>query len=277
MRADVPPVTCGLSVGQGDTVKDVLAPQARCASTPSPWRRGASSAWAPWRIPRSSACRGPRERADLHCCCPVLRQIAGRRNLHRSSMPVSISSGWHSLAGKREFVPVHLTGSPSRGYAAPTSPWPARPGCSAWREPNAIAVVPETTHTVVAGDTLHCLLLNPGRAARSHEGRDPRPVATAAVRLADDADRSGGRRARARPKARGGEGCVRSGAPDQQAWHALRLADDARLSPWESHSARGQPRDPALPSRRTCGTRTGWRARRPCPSPSRSMACSPGR
>jgi len=25
---------------------------------------------------------------------------------------------------------------------------------------NAIAVVPETTHTVVAGETLHCLLLD---------------------------------------------------------------------------------------------------------------------
>ena len=91
---------------------------------------------------------------------PVLRQIAGRRNLHRSSMPASISSGWHSPAGKREFVPVHLTGSPSRGYtAAPTS----RPGTTrllGLARANAIAVVPETTHTVVAGDTLHCLLLD---------------------------------------------------------------------------------------------------------------------
>ena len=91
---------------------------------------------------------------------PVLRQIAGRRNLHRSSLPASISTGWHSPPGKREFVPVRLTGSPSRGYAAvPASP-PGATRLLGLARANAIAVVPETTHTVVAGETLHCLLLD---------------------------------------------------------------------------------------------------------------------
>ena len=52
------------------------------------------------------------------------------------------------------------TGSPSRGYTAvPTSP-PGATRLLGLARANAIAVVPETTHTVVAGETLHCLLLD---------------------------------------------------------------------------------------------------------------------
>ena len=91
---------------------------------------------------------------------PVLRQIAGRTSLHRSSLPATISEGWHSPSGKREFVPVHVSGSPSRGYRAePTTP-PGTVRLHGLSEANAIAVVPEDTSTVVAGDTLHCLLLD---------------------------------------------------------------------------------------------------------------------
>ena len=91
---------------------------------------------------------------------PVLRQIAGRTSLHRSSLPAALSEGWHSPSGKREFVPVHLSGSPARGYRAePTSP-PGTVRLYGLSEANAIAVVPEDTSTVVAGDTLHCLLLD---------------------------------------------------------------------------------------------------------------------
>ena len=91
---------------------------------------------------------------------PVLRQIAGRTSLHRSSLAATISEGWHSPSGKREFVPVHVSGSPSRGYRAePTTP-PGTVRLHGLSEANAIAVVPEDTSTVVAGDTLHCLLLD---------------------------------------------------------------------------------------------------------------------
>ena len=91
---------------------------------------------------------------------PVLRQIAGRTSLHRSSLPATMSEGWHSPIGKREFVPVHVSGSPSRGYRAePTTP-PGTVRLHGLSEANAIAVVPEDTSTVVAGDTLHCLLLD---------------------------------------------------------------------------------------------------------------------
>ena len=163
VRADLVITTGGLSAGQGDTVKDVLAPL------------GSVRFDAVAMVPGRQLGLGTVEDTPIFCLPgdpvtaqiafetfvrPVLRQIAGRRNLHRSSLPASISTGWHSPPGKREFVPVRLTGSPSRGYTAvPTSP-PGATRLLGLARANAIAVVPETTHTVVAGETLHCLLLD---------------------------------------------------------------------------------------------------------------------
>ena len=163
VRADLVITTGGLSAGQGDTVKEVLAPL------------GSVRFDAVAIVPGRQLGLGTVEDTPIFCLPgdpvtaqiafetfvrPVLRQIAGRRNLHRSSLPASISTGWHSPPGKREFVPVRLTGSPSRGYAAvPASP-PGAPRLLGLARANAIAVVPETTHTVVAGETLHCLLLD---------------------------------------------------------------------------------------------------------------------
>ena len=163
VRADLVITTGGLSAGQGDTVKEVLAPL------------GSVRFDAVAMVPGRQLGLGTVEETPIFCLPgdpvtaqiafetfvrPVLRQIAGRRNLHRSSLPASISTGWHSPPGKREFVPVRLTGSPSRGYTAvPTSP-PGATRLLGLARANAIAVVPETTHTVVAGETLHCLLLD---------------------------------------------------------------------------------------------------------------------
>ena len=163
VRADLVITTGGLSAGQGDTVKEVLAPL------------GSVRFDAVAMVPGRQLGLGTVEETPIFCLPgdpvtaqiafetfvrPVLRQIAGRRNLHRSSLPASISTGWHSPPGKREFVPVRLTGSPSRGYAAvPASP-PGATRLLGLARANAIAVVPETTHTVVAGETLHCLLLD---------------------------------------------------------------------------------------------------------------------
>ena len=163
VRADLVITTGGLSAGQGDTVKEVLAPL------------GSVRFDAVAMVPGRQLGLGTVEDTPIFCLPgdpvtaqiafetfvrPVLRQIAGRRNLHRSSLPASISTGWHSPPGKREFVPVRLTGSPSRGYTAvPASP-PGATRLLGLARANAIAVVPETTHTVVAGETLHCLLLD---------------------------------------------------------------------------------------------------------------------
>jgi molybdenum cofactor synthesis domain protein len=163
VRADVLITTGGLSVGQGDTVKDVLAPLGSVrfdAVAMSPGRQlgvGTVEGTPIFCLPGDPVSA---QIAFETFVRPVLRQIAGRTSLHRSSLPATISEGWHSPSGKREFVPVHVSGSPSRGYRAePTTP-PGTVRLHGLSEANAIAVVPEDTSTVVAGDTLHCLLLD---------------------------------------------------------------------------------------------------------------------
>ena len=163
VRADVLITTGGLSVGQGDTVKDVLAPL------------GSVRFDAVAMVPGRQLGVGTVEGTPIFCLPgdpvgaqiafetfvrPVLRQIAGWASLHRSSLPAQVSTGWHSPSGKREFVPVHLTGSPAKGYRAEPTGEPGSYRLLGLARANAVAVVPEETTTVVAGDRLHCLLLD---------------------------------------------------------------------------------------------------------------------
>ena len=163
VRADVLITTGGLSVGQGDTVKEVLAPLGSVrfdAVAMSPGRQlgvGTVEGTPIFCLPGDPVSA---QIAFETFVRPVLRQVAGWSNLHRVSLPAVISTGWQSPAGKREFVPVRLSGSPSRGYRAePTTP-PGSTRLLGLSEANAIAVVPEDMGSVVTGDTLHCLLLD---------------------------------------------------------------------------------------------------------------------
>ena len=163
VRADVLITTGGLSVGQGDTVKDVLAPLGSVrfdAVAMSPGRQlgvGTVEGTPIFCLPGDPVSA---QIAFETFVRPVLRQIAGWSALHRSSLPATVSAGWRSPAGKREFVPVHLTGSPTRGYRASPVAAPGTTPLLGLARANAIAVVPEDTRTVVAGDRLHCLLLD---------------------------------------------------------------------------------------------------------------------
>ena len=163
VRADVLITTGGLSVGQGDTVKDVLAPLGSVrfdAVAMSPGRQlgvGTVEGTPIFCLPGDPVSA---QIAFETFVRPVLRQIAGWSALHRSSLPATVSAGWRSPASKREFVPVHLTGSPTRGYRASPVAAPGTTPLLGLARANAIAVVPEDTRTVVAGDRLHCLLLD---------------------------------------------------------------------------------------------------------------------
>ena len=163
VRADVLITTGGLSIGRGDAVEDVLTPLGPVrfdAVAMTPGRRlgvGTVESTPIFCLPGDPVSA---QIAFETFVRPAVRQIAGRRELHRSCLPASISTGWHSPPEKREFVPVRLTGSPSRGYTAePTSP-PGTTRLLGLARANAIAIVPETTCTVVAGDVLRCLLLD---------------------------------------------------------------------------------------------------------------------
>ncbi|MDO5065140.1 MAG: molybdopterin molybdotransferase MoeA, partial [Actinomyces bowdenii] len=163
VRADMLLTTGGLSAGQGDTVKEVLAPLGGV--------RFDTVAMSPGRQLGLGLIEGtpifclPGDPVSAQIAFetfvrPVLRQIAGRHSLHRSSLPARVFTGWHSPAGRREFVPVRLSGSPSQGYTAEPTAQPGRRSLHGLAQANGIAVVPEETHTVVAGDTLHCLVLD---------------------------------------------------------------------------------------------------------------------
>lgn len=164
VRADVVITTGGLSVGQGDTVKDVLTPLGTVrfdAVAMVPGRQlgvGTLGESTPvFCLPGDPVSA---QIAFETFVRPVLRQIAGWASLHRTSLPAAVSVGWHSPGGHREFVPVHLAGSPSRGYRAEPTMTPGTTGLLGLARANAVAVVPEDVRTVVAVDTLHCLLLD---------------------------------------------------------------------------------------------------------------------
>ena len=162
VRADVLITTGGMSLGQGDTVKDVLAPLGSVRFDAVAMSPGHQFGLGTVRDTPIFCLPGDPVSAQIAFetfVRPVLRQIGGWSTLHRLSLPATVTHGWDSPVGRREFVPVHLTGSPAQGYrAAPTSE-PGRTSLLGLAWANAIAVVPEDTGLVAAGSSLHCLLL----------------------------------------------------------------------------------------------------------------------
>lgn len=163
VRADMIITTGGLSVGQGDTVKDALSPLGSVrfdAVAMSPGRQlglGTVDDTPIFCLPGEPVSA---QIAFETFVRPVLRQISGRQSLHRSSVSATVTRGWHSPADKREFVPVRLAGSPGRGYTAEVTVEPGSTRLLGLARANAIAVVPEGASEVVAGQTLHCLVLD---------------------------------------------------------------------------------------------------------------------
>ncbi|QQM67155.1 molybdopterin molybdotransferase MoeA [Actinomyces weissii] len=160
VRADVVVTSGGLSSGQGDTVKSVLAPLGTVRFDQvqmSPGRQlgvGTVGDGVPiFCLPGEPAAALIAFEAFVR---PVLRRIAGWASLHRSSVPAVVGSGWESPRGRREFVPVRVAGTPAEGYRAT----PVGTGSRALARANALAVVPEEETVVTTGSTLSCLLLD---------------------------------------------------------------------------------------------------------------------
>lgn len=161
VRADVILITGGLSYGTADTVKDVLAPLGEM--------RFDNVAIAPGRqlgvgkigeVPVYCLPGNPlaAQVAFETFIRPVLRKMAGRSQLYRTSVPATMSSGWNSPAGRREFVPIALTGNPGhyRGEVLGRHP---QARLAALAKANAFAVVPEDVTRVEPDTMLHCMVL----------------------------------------------------------------------------------------------------------------------
>lgn len=186
VRADLLVLTGGLSHGPWDTVTDVLAPLGsvrfdQIAMTPG-HRQG---------FGRVSAHGEPeRDSAEAHVGAagsggdpgipvfalpghpvaaivsfevfvrPALRAMAGHVDLYRPSVRAASTRPWASPAGRRQFVPATVAGSPTEGYVVTPVGDTASVSLGSLADANALVVVGEATTTVRAGDTLACLVLD---------------------------------------------------------------------------------------------------------------------
>ncbi|WP_024285456.1 gephyrin-like molybdotransferase Glp [Cellulomonas sp. KRMCY2] len=90
---------------------------------------------------------------------PALRAMAGHTDLFRPSVRAAVTTPWASPAGRRQFVPATVSGSPTEGYLVTPVGDPSTVSLSALAGANALAVVGEDTTLVRVGDPLVCLVL----------------------------------------------------------------------------------------------------------------------
>ncbi|GAA4421308.1 molybdopterin molybdotransferase MoeA [Georgenia halophila] len=164
VRADLIVTTGGLSYGANDTVKEVLAPLGTVrfdAVAIWPGRQlgvGHIGDGTPiFSLPGDPVAAQVAYEAFVR---PALLSMAGYNNLYRDTVKAAVSRGWTSPPGRREFVRVHLAGSPGEGYRADPVGAPGKLLLSALARSNALAVVPEDVTDVGQGHQLHCLLLD---------------------------------------------------------------------------------------------------------------------
>ncbi|MDO5494230.1 MAG: molybdopterin molybdotransferase MoeA [bacterium] len=164
VRADLVITTGGLSLGEGDTVSDVIGPLGNVRFDDvalSPGRRLGVGTLGEEEFPTPVLCL-PGDPVAVQVAYeafvrPALLHMAGHPNLYRPTVRARAGSEWASAVGVREFVPVRLVGSPREGYR-----WDpvARAGAlTGLVRANAYAVIPEGTGTLSAGAEVPCLLL----------------------------------------------------------------------------------------------------------------------
>lgn len=168
VRADLLLTTGGLSESPSDTVKDVLASLGTM--------RFDHVAMTPGRLQGYGHLGGDGVRGGVPVFAlpghpvaayvsfevfvrPVLRSIAGRAELFRSSLAAVATTGWRSPVGLRQFVPARLSGDPVEGYRVTPVGEPGELSVAALARANAFAVVPERDVAVQAGDRVNCLVL----------------------------------------------------------------------------------------------------------------------
>lgn len=163
VRADLIITTGGLSDGGGDTVKDVLAPLGtvrfdNLAMAPGgAFGLGVVGEGTPiMALPGHPVIAQIAFEAFVR---PAVLSMSGYPGLYRDTVTAAVSRGWYSPPGRREFVPVRLTGAPGRGYLATPEAEPGSLRLSALAASNALAIVPEDTTQVAAGDEFTCMII----------------------------------------------------------------------------------------------------------------------
>lgn len=164
VRADLVITTGGLSQGSGDTVSDVVGPLGTVRFDDvaiSPGRR-----FGVGRIGEDGTATPifclPGDPVAVQVACetfvrPALLHMAGHAALYRPTVVAGAARAWASPAGRREFVPARITGTPSEGYV--WEPVDRPTALTGLVHANALAVIPEETIEMTAGHEVPCLLL----------------------------------------------------------------------------------------------------------------------
>ncbi|MGC0272957.1 gephyrin-like molybdotransferase Glp [Pseudactinotalea sp. Z1739] len=161
VRADLIITTGGLSAGANDTVKEVLSPLGTV--------RFDNVAIAPGRqfgvgevgegtpivcLPGNPVAAQIGYEVFVR---PALLSMAGHADLYRPTVTAAVTQGWSSPLERREFVPVHLTGTPDEGYRAAPTGDPLL--LTSMSRANALVVVPQDVGHVATGDRLAAMVL----------------------------------------------------------------------------------------------------------------------
>jgi molybdopterin molybdotransferase len=166
VRADVVVTTGGLSESQHDTLADVLAPLGtvrfdQVAMAPG-FRHGFGTVGEGVHTVPLFALPGHPVASQVAFevfVRPALRAMAGHTDLFRPSVTARADVGWSSPAGVRQFVPAAVVGTPGEGYRVTPVGDPATSSITGLAHANALAVVGEQDDAVVAGQIVHCLVL----------------------------------------------------------------------------------------------------------------------
>jgi molybdopterin molybdotransferase len=168
VRADLVITSGGVSAGAYDTVKDVLSRLGTVTFDKVAMQPGMPQGFGAIGPDSTPIFTLPGNPVSAYVSFevfvrPALRKMLGEAQLHRPSVTATVTEGWTSPPGKRQFVRVELT----RDEAGQALIHPVGGHGSHLvadlAQANALAVVGEQTHRVVPGDVLRCMVLERGR------------------------------------------------------------------------------------------------------------------
>lgn len=163
LRADVIITTGGLSYGGGDTVKDVLSPLGSVRFDNVAIHPGRQFGVGTLNEGNTRIFCLPGDPAaalvsfDIFVR-PALRKMAGYLHTRNRSIMAAAADSIESASGIREFLPVRVGGNPKDGYEFGVTGAAENPTLSSIAAANGLAVIPEETTHVEAGERIECLI-----------------------------------------------------------------------------------------------------------------------
>jgi molybdopterin molybdotransferase len=168
VRADMVITSGGVSAGAYDTVKEVLSRLGTVTFDKVAMQPGMPQGFGAIGADSTPIFTLPGNPVSAYLSFevfvrPALRKMLGEPQLHRPSVSATVTEGWTSPAGTRQFVRVALSRDASGQAQVHPVGGHGSHLVADLATANALAVVPEQTTRVVPGDTLRCMVLERGR------------------------------------------------------------------------------------------------------------------